>query len=210
MQIPDLSPRAQPQQSRSQATLERILLLSAELLEEVGVDGFNTNLLAQRGGMSVRAIYRYFPNKWAILMSMATRFRELERAWVGGLRVQGADEDWRGAVHRAIDGYYHAAKQYPGYAALRAASQASPELRRLDDESDRVLISELAAGLKELGVELEERRLDAVCQTIIHSSNRMLDIALQSPAQDAELLVVELKHMIANLLADYVEPPASG
>lgn len=206
MQVPDFSPRALPQQTRSQATLERILQLSAELLQDVGVDGFNTNLLAQRGGMSVRAIYRYFPNKWSIMVSMATRLRELERAWVGDLRVLDDAEDWRGVVHRAIDGYYQSAKQYPGYAALRAASQASPELRRLDAESDRNLVVDLAAGLRDLGVELDEPRLNALCQTIIQCSNRMLDIALQSPTQEADLLVSELKHMIVNLLADYLKP----
>lgn len=204
MVVPDLSARARPQQSRSLATLERILSLSAELLAEVGVDGFNTNLLAQRGQMSVRAIYRYFPNKWAILVALAERMRVLEHAWIGDLRHLAGFKDWREAVHRSITGYYTAASKHAGYVALRAASQASPELRRLDDEGDLELAQDLAAGLRELGVELEGPQLNALCQTVIQSSNRMLDIALQAKPADADLLVAELQRMITNLLADYV------
>ncbi|MBP7702258.1 MAG: TetR family transcriptional regulator [Phenylobacterium sp.] len=199
-----MAARARPQQTRSQATLERILALSAQLLEEVGLKGFNTNLLAQRGDMSVRAIYRYFPNKWAILVAMADRLRLLERAWIGDLRHLAVLEDWREVVDRSIDGYFVAASHYTGYAALRAASQASPELRRLDDEISLELTEDLAAGLQELGVDLPEPRLNALCQTIMQSANRILEIALLAPPAEAELLVGELKRMITNLLADYV------
>ena len=58
--------------------MERLLQVSAELLEEVGIDGFNTNLLAKRAGVAVRAIYRYFPNKYALLKAVGERLMEAE------------------------------------------------------------------------------------------------------------------------------------
>jgi len=183
--------------------MERLLRVSAELLEEVGVNGFNTNLLAQRAGVAVRAIYRYFPNKWAILVAMAERASALERTWIGDLRSQrGAD--WRAGVDRAIDGYYEAARRHRGYAALRAASQASPELRAIDDRSSRELQMDLATGLRELGVTVDDTRLQVLCLSIIETANRLLDIALQSEPQAADLLVAELKRMLVGLLQQYV------
>jgi AcrR family transcriptional regulator len=183
--------------------MERLLQVSAELLEEVGVNGFNTNLLAQRAGVAVRAIYRYFPNKWAILVAMAERASALERTWIGDLRSQG-DADWRAGVDRAIDGYYEAARHHPGYAALRAASQASPELRAIDDRSSRELQTDLATGLRELGVTVDDTRLQVLCLSIIETANRLLDIALQSEPETADLLVAELKRMLVGLLQQYV------
>ncbi|MBW8815004.1 MAG: TetR family transcriptional regulator [Caulobacterales bacterium] len=183
--------------------MERLLQVSAELLEEVGVNGFNTNLLAQRAGVAVRAIYRYFPNKWAILVAMAERASALERTWIGDLRSQG-DGDWRADVDRAIDGYYEAARRHRGYAALRAASQASPELRAVDDRSSRELQMDLAAGLRELGVTVDDLRLQVLCLSIIETANRLLDIALQSEPQTADLLVAELKRMLVGLLQQYL------
>jgi AcrR family transcriptional regulator len=203
MSGPDLTPRARPQQARSQATLERLLRVSAELLEEVGVNGFNTNLLAQRAGVSVRAIYRYFPNKWSILVAMAERAGALERTWIGDLRHH-SEGDLRANVDRAIDGYFEAARRLPGYAALRAASQASPELREVDDRTNRALQADLALGLREFGVDVGEEALGALCLVIIETSNRLLDIALQGKPREAALVVAELKKMLVGLLRQYV------
>ena len=202
----ELGPRSEPQQARSRATLQRILQASAELLEEVGVEGFNTNLLAERAGVGTRAIYRYFPNKFAILVAMAKGLRETERAWIGNLREGDPSGDWRQAAARAIDGYFDAASQQPGYAALRAAAFATPELRELDSLENRELEADLAAGLTSIGVALQPERMRALCKTIMETSNRILDIALQSPPDEAALLVRELKLMIVSLLENYIPP----
>jgi AcrR family transcriptional regulator len=186
--------------------MERFLDVSAELLEEVGVDGFNTNLLAKRAGVNVRAVYRYFPNKWAILVAMAERVAELERAWIGDLK-DGDAADWRAGINQAIDGYYEAARRHRGYAALRAASKASPELREVDDRGNRALEHDLAIGMRRLGVELEDKHLNALCRVIIESSNRVLDIALQLEPEEAGLLLGELKRMLINLMRDYAPTP---
>jgi AcrR family transcriptional regulator len=187
--------------------MHRILKASAELLEEVGIDGFNTNLLAERAGLGTRAIYRYFPNKFAILVAMAQDLRATERAWIGNLREPASDGDWREAVARAIDGHFEAASRQPGYAALRAAAFAVPELRESDDLENRELAQDLGAGLTTLGVTLDPGRMRALCKTIMESSNRMLDIALQSPRDEAAQLVRELKLMITSLLENYIPDP---
>lgn len=202
MAAPELARRARPQQARSQATLERLFQVSAELLEEVGVHGFNTNLLAERAGVGLRAIYRYFPNKWAILVAMAEQASELERRWIGDLQNR-SEADWRAVLNGAIDGYYAAARGHPGYAALRAASQASPELRAVDDRANRELQSDLATALRAMGVTIDDVHLSAVCLTLIETSNRMLDIALQTPPPLADALVAELKRMLIALLEPY-------
>jgi AcrR family transcriptional regulator len=186
--------------------MQRILQASAELLEEVGVEGFNTNLLAERAGVGTRAIYRYFPNKFAILVALAEGLRETERAWIGNLRESEPGGDWRQAAARAIDGYFDAASRQPGYAALRAAAFATPELRELDSLENRELEADLAAGLTSIGVSLDPGHMRALCKTIMETSNRILDIALQSPADEAAPLVRELKLMIVSLLENYIPP----
>lgn len=196
MTTPDLTPRATPQQSRSVATYEKILQASGALLEESGVDGFNTNLLALRAGVAISAVYRYFPNKWAILLALADRFRTLERAWIGDLRKLTAAEDWAAVINQAIDGYYSAARRQRGYVALRAASLASPELQRGDALANAELEADLAAGLRGLGLCMEDGPLGALSRVIIQSANRILDLALQSKPAEADLLVTELKRTI--------------
>ena len=48
----------------------QILETAAELVDEVGVVGFTTNLLAERAGIRVRTIYRYFPSKLGVLNAL--------------------------------------------------------------------------------------------------------------------------------------------
>jgi AcrR family transcriptional regulator len=201
----DLKPRQAPQQARSKATIDKILRVSAELLDEVGIDAFNTNLLAERAGIGVRAIYRYFPNKFAIVTAMAEELRHAERDWVGDLSKLSEYDDWRQAVDRSIDGYYNAARKQHGYAALLAAARAIPHINEINEQESRKLQAELAAGLRSLGIKLDKRHLDALCRTVIESAEKLLDSALRSPPAEARLLVRELKRMIANLLAEYLE-----
>ncbi len=205
MSTADLKPRSLPQQSRSRATVEHVLRVSMELLDEVGVEAFNTNLLAERAGVGLRAIYRYFPNKLTILIALAERMRDHERSWIGDLRDVAGRENWRAAVAQSIDGYYKAASTQSGFLGLRAAVNAIPELRAIDAAASAELQMDLATGLARLGIRLSPGHLKVVCQTIVESANRMLDIALMSRPAHAKMLVRELKHMITSLLARYLD-----
>jgi len=50
-----------------------ILEATAQLLERDGLEGFTTNAVAERAGVSIGAIYRYFPNKRALMLALAER-----------------------------------------------------------------------------------------------------------------------------------------
>lgn len=65
-----------PRQSRARDTVDVVLEAAAQLLEASGEAGFNTNAVAERAGVSIGALYRYFPDKQAILRALALRERE--------------------------------------------------------------------------------------------------------------------------------------
>ncbi|MCP4209200.1 MAG: TetR/AcrR family transcriptional regulator [Shimia sp.] len=67
---PSASPRKKPRQARAQATVDAILQASAHILVGQGFEGFNTNAVAERAGVSVGSLYQYFPNKEAIIAEM--------------------------------------------------------------------------------------------------------------------------------------------
>ncbi|WP_227287767.1 TetR/AcrR family transcriptional regulator [Boseongicola sp. H5] len=60
-----------PKQSRSKATVAAILEAAAQILAKEGWDGFNTNVVAQRAGVSIGSLYEYFPNKQALVDAIA-------------------------------------------------------------------------------------------------------------------------------------------
>jgi AcrR family transcriptional regulator len=65
-----------PRQSRAQDTVDVVLEAAAQVLEASGEAGFNTNAVAERAGVSIGALYRYFPDKQAILRALALRETE--------------------------------------------------------------------------------------------------------------------------------------
>ncbi len=73
--IQRLKPRKQPVQRRAQASMQAILQAAAQLLQREGMDAFNTNLIAQRAGVSIGTLYQYFPDKHAIAAALSREMR---------------------------------------------------------------------------------------------------------------------------------------
>jgi AcrR family transcriptional regulator len=73
-----LEPKKSPTQRRSTETYELILQITAELLAEVGIGRLSTNLVCQRAGLSPPALYRYFPNKYALLHELGIRLMNVQ------------------------------------------------------------------------------------------------------------------------------------
>jgi len=70
-------PRKVPRQPRSEMTVSALLEAAAQVLERAGLQGFNTNEVARRAGVSIGSLYQYFPGKDAILLALMRREKEL-------------------------------------------------------------------------------------------------------------------------------------
>lgn len=68
-----LEPRRKPAQARSSDTVQTILEAAARILEERGFEGYNTNDVAARAGVSIGSLYQYFPNKDAVTKALIQR-----------------------------------------------------------------------------------------------------------------------------------------
>jgi AcrR family transcriptional regulator len=92
---PKINPRKQATQARAATTIEIILEAAAHILERDGFEGYTTNAIAKRAGVSIGSIYQYFPNKDAITVALIDR----ETAGLIADIVDAAsDPDWRGAL----------------------------------------------------------------------------------------------------------------
>jgi AcrR family transcriptional regulator len=86
-----LDAKLQPTQARGQDTYEIVLATAGEMLGEIGFEQLTTNAICKRAGLTPPALYRYFPNKYAILKELGDRLMkaqdEMVFAWIesGGL-----------------------------------------------------------------------------------------------------------------------------
>ncbi len=66
-------PRKTPKQARSRATVDAIVEAAARILEAQGGEGFSTNAVAERAGVSIGSLYQYFPTKDALIGALIVR-----------------------------------------------------------------------------------------------------------------------------------------
>lgn len=194
-----LEARHEPEQARAQETVEGLLETAARLLSEVGLEGFNTNLLAERAGVRVRTVYRYFPNKHAVITRLATRAMEQWNTWFGEV---GSLADPRVSLEavwgRLIDAYAKGMREMPGGLALRRAMRADAQLRALDDRDNEQLAQQVAEvlALRWRGA----TGLQPVTRVLLESASATIDIALGHSKPKAAGLLEALKTMHASYL----------
>lgn len=125
-----LKPRKTGIQTRATKTVEAIVEAAARILETAGLEGYTTNAVAQRAGVSIGSLYQYFPNKDAITLALiaretATLLHEVTEA-VG-------EPDWEAAVQQMIG------------AAVRHQLRRPVLARLLDVEEARLPVMDEAA-----------------------------------------------------------------
>ena len=202
----DLSPRAHPVQKRSMHTVDRILDAAGVLLEDVGVDGFNTNLLAERAGVAVRSIYRYYPNKFAVIVGLAERHADEWQLSFGALLLSMRDpkQSALDAWVRVLDAYVAYLEEKPGRSAIRRAVRALPQLQVVDLNENDALSQQITSALEERGVDQPTSLLRVVARLLIETADGAIDDALCRRGRVPRAVVDQLKVMHRNYLALYV------
>lgn len=71
--------RKAPKQKRSQSLVDDVMEATARLIPDFGFDRATTNKIAELAGISIGSLYRYFPNKEAIFISLIQRVEENHR-----------------------------------------------------------------------------------------------------------------------------------
>ena len=112
--------RNEPVQARSTARLTALLDAAASAVHELGYERLTTAMVAERAGASIGTVYRYFPDRIAVLQALASR--NLERVITGIQQVYSdqSHADWRSAVEAGFDIYVDAFRTEPGFGSLRS------------------------------------------------------------------------------------------
>jgi AcrR family transcriptional regulator len=111
--------RNEPVQARSAARLTALLDAAAAAIDELGYERLTTAMVAERAGASIGTVYRYFPDRIAVLQALATRNLERVMAGITAASADPRNETWREAVLGCFDAYVGAFRTEPGFASLR-------------------------------------------------------------------------------------------
>jgi len=200
--------RRPPSQGRGLLTFERVLSTASDLLVTVGAEGLTTNLIASESGVNISSIYKYFPNKHAILVALFERYNRQRFDAVRALaETMGASEDWERVLDKTIDKNLLTRRAAPGNVALRRAMRSSPELAQIDQQANASAASWFAEQVRQL-TGLPERRARVVARLAIEAETALMDW-WESPDVDyAPMVAREIKAMLRAYIGLYA--PAQG
>jgi AcrR family transcriptional regulator len=204
-----LHQRASPVMDRSRETVAQLLSISAKLLDDVGVDGFNTNLLAAQAGMRIRTVYRYFPNKFAIIATIA---RNISNEWDLALephflRLENKNNsDWRSILRTLMRAWIQLPTNQLGGVAVAKAMSEAPELHSLDNEIFARTTDRIAQALIRRGISLPTVRVRAISRVFTLSVHAAVDLSLRLESEnERRQLWRELTDMHVSNLGRYLE-----
>lgn len=100
--------RRAPRQSRSRRLVEMALSACAELITERGLAALSTNAVAERAGVSVGAIYQYFPDKAALVAALRARHLQAMLAAVATRWEAVAPANLAESVQALVSGQFEA------------------------------------------------------------------------------------------------------
>jgi len=141
--------RLVPVQKRSRERYEHILSEAAQLLAEKGSEAFRMSELVERTGVAFGSLYQYFPDKTAIIGTLAERHNQAGRDCVArDLASVKAANDLHPALCRIVDSYYRMFIEVPVMRDIWQATQADRALQRIDRDDVAVLAGLLRDALE--------------------------------------------------------------
>ncbi|MFI6036480.1 TetR family transcriptional regulator [Streptomyces sp. NPDC051315] len=200
--------RRAPVQRRSAERLTRILDACADLLDEVGYDALSTRAVAQRAGVPIGSVYRFFGNKKQMADALAQRNLEryaqrvterLEAAGGEGAAGEaGGRGDWRAAMDAVLDEYLAMKRTAPGFSLVDFGNQIPVGARGEPNHRVADRLTDLLSGYlgREPDEQLRRTFLIAVetADTLVHLAFRM------DPAGD-EKVIEETRELLRAYLA---------
>ena len=177
--------RKEPLQQRSRETVAVILEAAARVLEARGLEGYNTNAVAERGGISVGSVYQYFPNKDALTLALITRFEDALLAKVRDAVAASESKSLTASLNLIVQAQLEAHAERAGLNRileaeedrLRPASSGTSAA----DELKELVAALLARHRREIARPVDD---DAV-EDLIVISRAMVDHALQKDLSQA-------------------------
>ncbi|KJH69574.1 TetR/AcrR family transcriptional regulator [Aliterella atlantica] len=198
---PSATPRKQPKQERSQATVEAILLATTHILTENGYDQLTTNRVAERAGVSIGSLYQYFPNKQALIFALAEHHAnemvQLAQHHLEGLSDRTIPEVLRQIIKAALAAHAVNPKLHR---VLHEQIPHSEVMQRLDKaKMDNLLRSFLAQRCDQIqpkNLELTVFMIERTIRALIHGATIDRPELLKTGEFEQELMVMLSAYLV--------------
>ena len=197
----ELDRKRDPTQMRALETCERILDAAANLLGEVGIERLSTNLICERAGLSPPALYRYYPNKYAVLAELGVRLmmsqNDLLEAWATPATMKlGAAKFEQRLRQLFLDTLALTRAAIAGEWITRAL-RAVPSLAPVRIESHEHVTGLVVAAFALAWPDVPQPRVRLVSRLAIEVMYSSQELLVDDATLDADEVAAVMSHMVA-------------
>ncbi|MEU9659732.1 TetR/AcrR family transcriptional regulator [Streptomyces chartreusis] len=190
--------RRAPVQRRSAERLTRILDACADLLDEVGYDDLSTRAVAQRAGVPIGSVYRFFGNKRQMADALAQRNLERYTARVTE-RLEGAGGGgWRVAMDAVLDEYIAMKRTAPGFSLVDFGNQIPVGTRGEPNHRVADRLTELLSGYLDREPDEDLRRTFLVS---VETADTLVHLAFRVAPEGDDRILAEARELLRAYLA---------
>lgn len=195
--------RHRPQQARSQERVDLILDTAAEFIAEVGYEAVTTNAIAERAGISIGSLYRYFPDKDAILRGLSVRHLEQVREIYDGVFTEDVAHLPLGEIiDRIVDPFVELHVACPAFKQILLGSDISADIAAASEEVYVEIDERMVSFFRRAAPNLDEQRARLIAMVCEAQVKALLSlITCDSDQAFCEQITAEMKRMLFNYLA---------
>lgn len=174
-----------PQQKRAVETYERILDVATRQLVELGVERISTNLIAAQADITVPTLYRYFPNKYAVLMALGDRLMTRQNAliaeWLEQIRKIDDPAALMDEIHSLISRTIALTRATPGALAISLSLRAVPALQDVRLNSHRAMSDAITDEFSRHLPHIPRKEIWERMRLSVELSYAAIEMALEEP-----------------------------
>ena len=197
--------RRKPTQARALERVERILTAASELIAETGSDAVKMTEVAERAGVPIGSLYQYFPDKTAILKTLAERIGARVRAGIAA-SLEGVDTgaEALARLDRLLENYYAMFLDEPVVRDIWSGTQSDKALQALDIEDSRANGRLVAGALKHLVPRREQARFETVCFLTMQLTGAAVRLAIAVDRKEGDRLMAEYRRLLQTELGAFL------
>jgi AcrR family transcriptional regulator len=194
--------RLSPVQKRSRERFEQILSSAAEILAEKGSEAFRMSDIVERTGVAFGSLYQYFPDKTAIIGTLAERYNAIGHDCLRrDLSIMKTASDLHPALCRITDSYFRMFIDVPVMRDIWQATQADRTLQKLDEDDMEYLAGLLSAALRRIAADTPKTAPEAFARLTMTLIAAAVRHAITLPPKDARKMLALFKRMLPKELS---------
>lgn len=198
---PGAHARRSPLQARSRARVDLLLDAADAVFLEMGYAAATTNHVAARANMSIGSLYRFFPNKEALLVALAERYGAALREIAATVTPPAPGKATLAAlVSTGIQTFHDFLVAHPGFSTI-VAEHRNPALRAgaaAHDASMGALIDTLTA---QIAPHLDDTTRATVVEVTLTVLGSLQLLALSAPESRRAMVVAEAQMLVTGYLS---------